>query len=362
MANAASYNADKTNSGQITFTTQVLRVVVLGLLVVGCFLVLQPFLSALMWAAILCLSSWPVYTRLLTVLRGRRTLAALLMSLGTVLILLAPFVGIGASLADDVRNFTVAAQRYFDAPPSDPPAWVGRLPLVGSRAADAWRNVASNSASLTVHLRRLVEPATTLLLKASVLFVSGLAELALSIFLAFFLFRDGPIAVQRLVDSAEQLAGNRAKPLLDVAGRTVRSVVYGILGTALAQSIFAGIGFLIAGIPGKGLLTLLTFFAAITPAGAALVWIPVAIWLFSTGSIGWGIFMVVWGVMVSATDNVLKPLLISHGSNISFLLILLGVLGGAMAFGFIGIFLGPTLLAVGMRLLEQWNSRETGPA
>jgi len=134
-------------------------------------------------------------------------------------------------------------------------------------------------------------------------------------------------------------------------------VVYGILGTALAQAVAAGIGFLLAGVPGAALLALLTFFFSVVPiVGTALAWGPAAIWLFHQGSTGWGIFMVIWGLGVANIDNVVKPWLISQGSNMPFILIFFGVLGGAIAFGFIGVFLGPTLLAVGFRLVEQWSA------
>src|SRR5262252_129740 len=155
----------------------------------------------------------------------------------------------------------------------------------------------------------------------------------------------------------ERIGGERGRHLLTVAGNTVRGVVYGILGTALVQAVMAGIGFVIAGVPGVSLLALLTFFSSVVPVvGTALVWLPAAFWLFHQGSTGWGIFMIIWGVGVSNVDNIVKPWLISRGSDMPFILIFFGVLGGAIAFGFIGVFLGPTLLAVGFRLVEEWIS------
>jgi predicted PurR-regulated permease PerM len=133
-------------------------------------------------------------------------------------------------------------------------------------------------------------------------------------------------------------------------------VVYGILGTALVQAVVAGIGFLIAGVPGAGLLAMLTFFLSAVPVGPPLVWLPAALWLFHQGSTGWGIFMLIWGMGVSSLDNFVKPWLISQGSDMPFLLIFFGVIGGALAFGFIGVFIGPTLLAVGYRLVQEWFS------
>lgn len=343
-------------SGEMLNSTQVLRIVALGLLLIGCFVVIRPFVSSLMWAVVLAISCWPVYARIEQWLGGRRTLAAALMTLLIVLVMLAPFVVIGASLADNVRQLAAGVRRALESPPPEPPQWLANLPGMGSAATDTWRDLASDSAALVAHLRRFIEPVTVWLLGASVQFAQGLAELALSIFIAFFLFRDGPAVARRLLEATENLAGQDGRQLLDVAGRTVRGVVYGILGTALAQSILAGIGLTIAGVPGSGFLALLTFFLSVVPVGPPLVWGPAAIWLFAKGSIGWGIFMTAWGVLlVSSVDNVIKPMIISQGSRMPFILIFLGVLGGAIAFGFIGVFLGPTILVVVFRLLEQWK-------
>ena len=187
----------------------------------------------------------------------------------------------------------------------------------------------------------------------------GLVQLALSIFIAFFFFRDGVRVAAQLSTAVVRIGGERGAHLLNLAGNTVRGVVYGILGTALVQAVIAGIGFMIAGVPGVGVLTLLTFFLSVVPMGPPLVWGPAAFWLFHQGQTGWGIFMIVWGIGVSSIDNFVKPWLISRGSTMPFLLILFGVLGGAIAFGFIGVFLGPTLLAVGYRIIQEWFARKS---
>jgi predicted PurR-regulated permease PerM len=158
----------------------------------------------------------------------------------------------------------------------------------------------------------------------------------------------------QLNNSIERIGGERGRHLLQLAGNTVRGVVAGILGTALAQGLMAGVGFFIAGIPGAALLALLTFFLSVVPVGPPLVWLPAALWLFHQGRTGWGIFMLVWGLGVNTIDNFIKPWLISQGSDMPFILILFGVLGGALAFGFIGVFIGPTLLAVLYRLIAEW--------
>jgi predicted PurR-regulated permease PerM len=329
---------------------------VLLVLLAGCLIVLRPFVSALLWAVILSFSSWPVYRRLLGWLGNRRTLAALVMTLGMVLIILLPFVIVGMTLADNVNQLSDAAKRWAENGPPAPPEWLAKVPVVGQRVTDYWQSMAADTSKLWTEAQRFIEPASAWLLKGGLALGGGLIQLALSIFIAFFLFRDGVSVAKRLIDMVDRIGGERGQHLLTVAGKTVRGVVYGILGTALLQAIMTGIGLLIAGVPGAMLLALLTFFASVIPVvGTGLIWIPAALWLFHQGLTGWGIFMLVWGVGVSNIDNFVKPWLISQGSDMPFILIFFGVVGGALAFGFVGVFIGPTLLAVGFRLLEEWS-------
>ena len=326
------------------------------LLVVGCLLVLRPFVSALLWAVVLCFSSWPLYGRLLRLVRGRRTLAALLMTLAMILVVLLPFVIIATAVSDDVRDLTAAVRQWLETGPPAPPDWLGKLPLVGRRSAEYWQSLTTDSTKLLHEARRLIAPAGSVLVLIGKMLISGLLQLTLSILIAFFLFRDGESAAEKLGVLIERIARGRGQRLLSLSGSTVRGVVYGILGTALVQAIMAGIGYLIAGVPGAGMLALLTFFLSVVPIGPPLIWIPAALWLFHEGSTAWGVFMLIWGIGVSSVDNVVKPWLISQGSDMPFLLIFFGVLGGALAFGFIGVFLGPTLLAVGYRLITEWTT------
>jgi predicted PurR-regulated permease PerM len=330
--------------------------IVLSVLLVGCLLVLWPFVTALLWAVILCFSTWPIYHRLLKLLGGRRTLAAAAMTLAMILVVLLPFAIIGSTLSDSVKELTAAAHRSLETGPPAPPAWLAKVPVVGPPASAYWESLTTDTGKFAQESRRFIEPVSTWLLKIALALGRGLLQLALSVFVAFFLFRDGLSAAQRLIAAVERIGGERGRHLLTVAGNTVRGVVYGILGTALVQAVMAGIGFVIAGVPGAAVLALLTFFLSVVPMGPPLIWLPAAIWLFQQGSTGLGIFMLIWGVAVSSVDNVVKPWLISQGSDLPFILIFFGVLGGALAFGFIGVFLGPTLLAVGFRLLEEWFS------
>lgn len=329
--------------------------IILIILAVGCFLVIRPFISALLWAGILCFSIWPAYERLLAFLNNRRTLAALLMSMCLALTILAPFALIGFTVAEQVGELKTAVEKWIDKGPPSPPQWLQKAPLIGKRAADNWQAIAQDKEKLQSVGRRLLER----LLSLGLAIGAGVIHLALSLVVCFFLFRNGTWAATQLRAAVVRIGGDRAVHLLNHAGVTVRGVVYGVLGTALVQAVLAGVGFAIAGVPGAAVLALITLFVSIIPLGPPLVALPAALWLAHEGERGWAIFMIIWGLAVGSIDNFMKPFLISRGASAPFLLILFGVLGGAIAFGFIGVFLGPTFLAVGYRIFQEWLAQKT---
>jgi predicted PurR-regulated permease PerM len=334
---------------------QMLTLAVLALLLVGCFLVLEPFLTAVVWAAILCATSWPLFARLRVRFRRHDWLAALVMLLLITVVLFAPFVIVGATIADNAETVALWTRGLIEQGLPEPPQWVTELPLVGERVAAYWSSMAHDTAKLFAELRKYVEPARNIAVASGVTLAGGLLQLALSILLAFFFFRDGDEIVERLQAGINRIAGDRGSDLAIVAVATVRGVVLGILGTALVQGVLAGLGFWIAGIKAAPLLGFVTFLLSPVPIGPPLVWVPAGLWLVNIGETGWGVFVLLWGALVVSTiDNIIKPLIISHGSDLPFVLVLLGVLGGAIAFGFIGVFLGPVLLAVGFALLQEW--------
>jgi predicted PurR-regulated permease PerM len=238
----------------------------------------------------------------------------------------------------------------------EPPLPAGELQAKGGGEPE---DVEAESQHVVAMLGKLLVSAKDWLIKLGLAVGQGVTQVLLSAFLAFFLLRDAPVLAERLAVAVERLAGQRGRHLIKVAGNTVRGVIFGILATAIAQAVAAGLGFWIAGVPGAVLLAVLTFFFAVVPFGPPMIWIPAAIWLFSQDRTGWGIFMLVWGLLgISSVDNVLRPFIISHGSKMPFALIFCGVIGGALAFGLVGVFLGPTLLAVAFRLIEEWSSSQ----
>ncbi len=339
-------------------TDRILGLGALALLVAGCLLVLSPVVTALLLAVILTYSTWPLYVRLRHAVGGRNNVAAGLMTAAATVFLLAPFVIVASGLADNAAALMEALRGVFEAGLPELPSWVKTLPVVGVSMDTYWRSLANDDSQLIEEMKNLIAPAREVLVKTGGFLAAGVLQLSLSVLVAFFLFRDGDAAAARVRDAASRVAGPDSRRLLDVAGKTVNSVVYGILGTALAQGVLAGIGFLIAGVPGATLLGLGTFFLSVVPVGPPLIWGAATIWLYFQGSIGMAIFMGLWGLLViSLVDNFLKPIIISRGSHLPFILVFLGVLGGILTFGFIGVFLGPTLLAVGFHVLKEWMSR-----
>jgi predicted PurR-regulated permease PerM len=332
------------------------RLAAVILLIIGCLVVLRPFVAAILFAVAICISSWPLYLHLLARMKQRHTLAALVMSLSLTVLLILPLALVTWNVADNVSGFYDDIKAHIDSGTLAPPAWLKDIPLAGE-AADAYlRKLLGSREEMLALAKNLLEPARKLLLGGSVVLGSGVAQASLAVFVSFFLYRDGLALLAALQRGMDKLIGAQAAVVADTIYRTVRGVMYGLLGTALAQALVAAIGFLLAGVPAVALLSVATFLFSLVPVGPPLIWGGAALWLFNQGSTGWGIFMLVWGMFaISGVDNVVKPMLISRGSSLPFILVLLGVMGGVLAFGFVGLFIGPTLLAVGLGLLRTWS-------
>ena len=342
------------NMGRIEAVAAVVSVAVLA---VGCLAVLRPFVSAILWATVLTFTTWPLMLRLERWMRGRRTLAAFTMTALLTVILVLPFVIAGITLAENVARLEDVFRALQGGLPAAVPEWLRQLPWVGPAIERSWPELAQNTGWLSEEVKSAGMKVGGWLLTHSLDFGKGILQLALSVVIVFVFYRDGERMTARIASGAERIAGDVSQRLLSVAGNTVRSVVYGIIGTALVQAIVAAFGFWIAGVPSAFLLGLLTFLLALIPGGPPFVWIPAALWLFHTGHAGWGIFMAVWGFFViSGVDNLVRPYLISRGSNLPFVIVLLGAIGGVITFGFIGLFLGPVLLAVGYALVREYTA------
>lgn len=333
------------------------RTALAALIVVGAVWVLSPFLPALLFAAILCLTTWPLFARLEGKLKGRTTLAALLATLLLALVVLLPMSYLAATIADGVARLIALLRPWFEAGDYAPPDWLAGLPLLGEQLDAYWRQLVGNQAELANLGKQLFEPTRKLLTSAAALIGQGLLQLILVVFVAFFFYRDGRKLADRLALLAEKIGGELGARMLGLARGTIMGVMAGIVGTAAVQGALALIGFLIAGVPAALLLAAATFFLSMIPVGPPLIWGGAAWWLYDQGETGWAIFMLVWGVaVISSADNIVRPLIISQTASLPILLVALGVFGGILAFGFVGIFLGPVILALALKLIETWSA------
>jgi predicted PurR-regulated permease PerM len=338
------------------------QIAALVALVVGCFLVLRPFITGILFAAVICSSTWPLYLRLRRMVRGESTVAALLMAMALVVLVIVPLAVLAGSLAGSFGNAVDWAKARIEAGPIELPGWVVTLPLIGSAADEYWHRLVGSREEVLALVRRLLEPARAFFIAAGAILGQGLLQMTLTAFVAFFFYRDGEAIMARIRTGMSRLVGGFGGNIVDTVRNTSDGVVYGMLGTAIAQGLVAGIGFAIASVPAAVLLGAATFVLSLVPMGPPLVWGGAAIWLFSEGRTGWAIFMVLYGALVvSSIDNFLKPILISRGASLPLVLVLLGVFGGVIAFGFVGIFLGPVFLAVGYALLLRWTATVAKP-
>ena len=320
--------------------------------------VMAPFWSALFWGAVLAFASWPLMRLLTRWLNGRESLAAGILTLGWMLLVAGPLVWLGFNLADHVRDATTFVKDVQLEGLPQAPGWLAGIPLIGERLVGIWDTIDEQGAALIVAVKPYLGQVGNWLLARSAQIGGGILELTLSIVFVFFFYRDGPRLAMFVHRLLERLIGERAY-YQDLVAGTIQRVVNGVIGTAAAQAVLALIGFLIAGVPGALVLGLATFLLSLIPMGPPLIWIPATAWLAWKGDYGLAIFLGIWGTLIiSGVDNVLKPYLISRGGNLPLVIVLLGVFGGLIAFGFIGLFIGPTLLALAYSLLVDWSASQ----
>jgi predicted PurR-regulated permease PerM len=333
----------------------------LAALAVGCLLVLRPFLSALLWAAILVFSTWPVFAFLRQRLRLPPGIAAAVMVAALFLL-----VGLPIALATPTSREEIEALRsgleglLTDGLPGLG-AWLAGLPVIGPWIEDWLGGAPFDLLGLTGLLRPHAGVITQQALSVLLMVLSGLAELLLAILFAFFFYRDGPAMAARVEGLLRRLGGATGIRVLRLAEDVTRGVVWGLIGTAVAQGALTAIGLALAGVPQAVLLGVVAGVISILPVGAPLVWAPASLWLLAQGETGWGIFMGLYGALViSSVDNVIRPWAIARGARLPLLLTLMGALGGVLAFGFLGLFLGPVVLAVGFTLMLEFAAPEAG--
>jgi predicted PurR-regulated permease PerM len=334
---------------------RLLIALLLGGLLFLCYLVLRDFLVPLLWAAILVYVTWPLNRMLRGTLKERHGLAAMLMTLVLTFAILLPLLGIIVSLRLEVVQAFETVRADLEGGSAAMPAWLREMPLVGPRLVTLLDRVASDPQAIGDWL---TDSASAWAGEAAgFLGILGRNALkfALTLVAAFFFYRDGERLVNELRHALRCLLGASSRAYWTAAASMTQAVVYGLVLTAIAQGTIAGLGYWVAGLNAPVLLGALTALFAIIPFGAPVIWVTVSLWLLWKGALWAGIGLFLWGALaVSSVDNLVRPLVISASANVSFLLVLFGVLGGLNAFGLVGLFIGPVLLSVLWAVWRRW--------
>ena len=331
----------------------ILVVTILGLLLLLSIWILRPFLPALIWATMVAVATWPMMLAVQARLWKKRWLAVCVMTLAMLLVFVVPFaLAIGTLVAnlDDITGWV----KSFDVRALEtPPAWVGKIPLVGSHLDSAWRDLAS-TAELGDKVTPYAGKLATWFLGQLGGFGAVLVQFLLTIVITAILYAKGEATATAILRCAHRIGGERGEAAVVLASKAIRGVALGVVVTALVQSILGGLGLAIVGVPYVPILTAAMFLCGVAQIGSGPVLFCAVIWVFWKGDTGWAIALLVWTVLVSTMDNFLRPVLIRRGADLPLLLIFVGVIGGLIAFGVVGIFVGPIVLAVTYTLISAW--------
>ena len=360
MANELPSPESAARDSAVIANRQLLEHAVLLLLFAGLLLgilaVLRPFTTAILFGAILAIAAWPLRNLLLR--HGvKRGLAATLLLLLALAVVALPLMAIAPGLGDRLTHGADRIQDYLAGAPQLPPRLAG-LPLVGERLAGVWDKLLLAGGDIRTVLKPYSQGLREALVDGATALGQSVLQIILSLVVATFFWVSGEALAGALRDILGRIGGEAAAAALDVAGDAVRSVAYGVVGTAVIQAVIMAIGLAVAGVPGAVLLGFVTLLLALSQIGAPLiivVWGGAAAWLFGQDHEAWGVFMIFWGLVVTVIDNFIKPLLIGAGVAMPLSLTILGVFGGFVAFGFLGLFIGPTLIAIAFTLLNTWR-------
>src|SRR5262245_10407844 len=334
-----------------------LQLLALGALIAGSFWILRPFLVPLTWATIIVVATWPLLLRAQAWLWGKRSPAVAAMTITLLLILVVPLYFAIDTIVENAEQIANWSKSMATLTVQQPPAWLATVPVVGGKLVARWHQIAAASPDeLFARLSPIVQ--TLVLWFVGQVGSVGLllVQFLLTVIIAAILYANGETAARSADRFARRLVGPRGGSMLHLAAQAIRAVALGVVVTAVVQSGLAGIGLAIAGVPFVSILIALMFVLGIAQVGAWPVLIAATIWVYAMRGAVWGSGFLVWAIFCGALDNFLRPLLIKRGADLPFLLIFAGVIGGLIAFGVTGLFIGPVVLAVAYTLLVDWVS------
>ena len=344
-----------------TNTRELARITLLVLSIVGLitasFWVLREFLLAAVWATMIVVATWPLMLRVQSALWGRRSLAVVVMTLVLLLVFVIPFSLAIGTIVVNAHEIVVWAESLGEVKLPPPPDWVQALPFVGPRAASAWQEFSTSGP------KELIRP---YIRDAAVWVVQKMAGLGvmtihflLTVAIAAILYARGEIAATGLCSFCRRLAGPEGDNVVYLAGQAIRGVALGVILTAIIAAALSEIGLAAAGVPFAAILSAIIFLLCVVQLGPTPVLACAIAWLFWKGHSGWATALLLWSIVIVGVDHVLKPILIKKGAQLPLLLVFAGVLGGLTAFGLVGIFVGPVILAVAYKVTEAWVREES---
>jgi predicted PurR-regulated permease PerM len=344
-------------------TRSVLTIIVIVGLIALSLWILKPFLAAAIWAAMIVVATWPLLTLAEAKFGNRRAPAVAVMTLAMLLLLVLPLWLAIDTIVDHSGELSGFARRLAADGLPPPPSWVATLPVIGEKMNALWLQVAADG---TKGLVTKVAPYAAESSKWALAQVGGLGgmliQFLLVVIIAAIMYADGESAAGTVRRFGRRLGGERGENVVILAGQAIRGVALGVGVTAIVQTLLAGIGLAVAGVPFASLLSAVILMLCIAQLGPMLVLAPAVAWMYWTGDNGWATALLVWSLMVGSLDNFLRPLLIKRGADLPLLLIFAGVIGGMLGFGLIGIFVGPVALAVTYTLLLAWIEDALGKA
>ena len=349
---------------QNDLTRTTLLVLFIGVLIVGSLWTMLPFLGALIWATTIVVATWTLMLQVQRLVGGSRTIATVVMTVVALAIFIVPFWFAIGGLIDAASQGADLARTYLTTGLGPPPAWLNKVPWIGAKIADEWRELAAGGPELLVAtIRPHVDTIAAYLLSITGGFGRVFVHFTLTVIIAAILYSKGEVAAGGVLKFARRFGHKRGEEVVILAGQAIRGVALGVIVTAIVQSLIAGLGLWVAGVPRPGLLIAVMFVLGVAQLGPLPVLLPAVIWLYWSGSVGWAVALFVWMIIVGALDNILRPILIRRGVDLPLLLIIAGVIGGLIAFGVIGLFIGPVILAVTYTLLQSWiNENGRGAA
>lgn len=332
-----------------------ISVVAILLLIVGSVWVFMPFVAALLWASIIVISTYNFMLKLQKLLWNKKGLAVTVMLLLILSIVLVPIAVVFGAIAMNVSQLSSWFGSLSELKLQSAPDWMAGLPVIGSQLANGWNQLASlNNEEIMKRVIPLLDDVVKWFVAKAGGFGLFMIHFLITVLISGILYSKGEVAVKGIRNFAIRLAGQRGDEIVTLSGQAVKAVTMGVVITALIQSILGGISLAICGVPYAGLLTAIMFVLGLTQIGALPVLLPAVIWKFASGDPVWGTVLVVLAIIVGASDNFIRPFLIKRGADLPILLIFAGVIGGLIAFGIVGLFIGPVILAVTYTLLKAW--------